>query len=320
MNELLAHHYPPELMTLLIDAIPRLIKGKKDVLTFFRGCGVNPQLYADLEQIVKFNRDTITKFEIVRQVLSRLNDKGDATLASRREILKRVTQWDDFSTCYDNQRIEAKGYVGEIQKLVNVKDSFTRINLEREKERLDRVAQHKAEIAQQQQIATDRSQIKSEMFGLFAETNFHKRGKSLEKVLNALFKSYNILIREDFKRIGNAGEGIVEQIDGVVELDGEVYLVELKWWSDPLGVAEVSQHLVRVFTRHAARGILISQSGYTDPAITICRDSLARSVFVLATLEEIVLLLERDESLVKLLRTKVQAAIVEKNPFVQPLR
>lgn len=113
---------------------------------------------------------------------------------------------------------------------------------------------------------------------------------------------------------------MVEQIDGVVEFDGHIYLVEMKWWSQPLGVADVSQHLVRVFNRGAARGILISQSGYTGPAITTCRESLAKSVFVLATLEEIVLLLERDASLVDLLRDKVRAAITDKNPLIEPLK
>ena len=133
MNEQLVHHYPPELMTILVDAIPRLLKSKKDVLVFFKGCGVARAIYADIEQTISQNRNSITKFEIVRQILTRLNDKGDTTLTQRREVLKRVTQWDDFTGCYDNDRMQAKGYVAEIQKLVNVKDSFTRMSQERDK-------------------------------------------------------------------------------------------------------------------------------------------------------------------------------------------
>jgi hypothetical protein len=33
----------------------------------------------------------------------------------------------------------------------------------------------------------------------------------------------------------------------------DFYLVEMKWWEKPLGTGEVSQHLVRVFTRHCRR-------------------------------------------------------------------
>jgi hypothetical protein len=90
----------------------------------------------------------------------------------------------------------------------------------------------------------------------------------------------------------------------------------MKWWFQPLGVGEVSHHLVRVFNRNAARGILISQSGFTEPAITTCRESLAKSVFVLGHLSEIVFLLERDGCLKDLIRSKVQAAIIDKKPLL----
>jgi len=63
----------------------------------------------------------------------------------------------------------------------------------------------------------------------------------------------------------------------VIELDGEIYLVEIKWWNKPLDTGEVSPHLVRVFSRHCARGLLISYSGFTAPAFTICKEALART-------------------------------------------
>jgi hypothetical protein len=317
MKDQLVHHWPPELTTLLVEAIPRLFKGKQNVLDFFKGCGVNPNLYADIQRTVRQTPDDINKFEIVRQILTRLNDMGDGALAQRREIVKRVTQWDDFTGCYDNQRTEAEGFVAKIQKIVNIKDSFTRMNQEREKVDQENRKKRDAEMAERQRLKAERDQIKSDLYTLFAETNVNKRGIALEGVLNRLFKSHGILIREAFQRIGVYGEGVVEQIDGVIVLDGDVYLVEMKWWSGPLGPGEVAQHLVRVFNRNAARGILISQSGYTDPAVTTCRESLARSVFVLAKLEEIVFLLEREGSLADLLRAKVHAAIMDKNPLVE---
>ena len=316
MNESLVHHYPPELMALLINAIPRLIKGKRDVLTFFKGCGVAASDLSGLNAQVQRDKDSISKFEIVRCVLTGLNERGDVTLAQRREVLRRVTQWDDFSTCYDNNRMEAKGYVAEIAKLVNVKDSFTRMNQEREKVEQESRRKREAEITERQRVRAERQTIRADLNALFLESNASKRGIALEGVLNRLFKSYGILIREAFKRVGDNGEGVIEQIDGVIELDGHVYLVEMKWWSDPLGVGEVSRHLVRVFNRNAARGILISQSGFTEPAITTCRESLATSVFVLAHLSEIVLLLERDGCLKDLLRAKIQAAIIDKKPLL----
>jgi restriction system protein len=313
------HHYPPELKALLIDAIARLIKGKQDVLNFFRGCGVAPSVYVDLQQIVRQNRESIKKVEIVRQLINRLNDQGELTLMARREILRQVTQWDDFSTCYDSDRMEAEGLVAKIQKLVNVKDSFTRMNLERERERQEKARLHEAEAASIQRTLREREQIKADLFSLFGESNAQKRGTALEGVLNRLFESHGMAIRDSFRRVGEPGEGVVEQIDGVVSLDGELYLVEMKWWSKPLDVGEVSHHLIRIYHRAAARGILISQSGYTPAALKVCRDALNHGVCALAHLSEFVLLLERNSSLPDLLRRKIQAAIVDKEPFVQPL-
>ncbi len=56
-----------------------------------------------------------------------------------------------------------------------------------------------------------------------------QRGKLLEVVLNDLFRAYNIHVREDFRRRDPESGVVLEQIDGVIELDGSVYLVEMKW-------------------------------------------------------------------------------------------
>lgn len=133
-------------------------------------------------------------------------------------------------------------------------------------------------------------------------------------MLNRLFRTGGILVREAFTRVASTGEGVVEQIDGVIELDGEIYLVEMKWWDKPLGTGEVSHHLVRVFSRHCARGLLISYSGYTDPSVMTCKEALARMVVVLCGLQEVVQLLEREDDLAEFLRKKVRAAVIDKNP------
>jgi hypothetical protein len=60
--------------------------------------------------------------------------------------------------------------------------------------------------------------------------------KALEGVLNRLFEVEHILIREAFEvHDEGADGGTIEQIDGAIELDGRMYLVEMKWWSQPFG-------------------------------------------------------------------------------------
>ena len=76
MSSEIIHHYPPELLRLLIDTLPLLCRSKQDVLMFFKGAGVSSAMTADLAEKLAADRTGVNKLEIVRVVLVRLNDKG----------------------------------------------------------------------------------------------------------------------------------------------------------------------------------------------------------------------------------------------------
>jgi restriction system protein len=310
-------HYPPELLGLLVDTIPRLARSKKDVLMFFRGAGVSQTHLAELAQQVSQSPASVNKFDMVRTVLARLNAAGESELRARREVLKRVVEFEDFSGCWENDRLEAQGLVHRIRTVVNVKDSFTRMKDELERERAEHRREHEKRAAEHTKREAAREEIKRDLFALFAESNPWRRGKQLEAVLNRLFAHYAVLVREAFVLRGDPGTGIVEQIDGVIELDGHLYLVEIKWHGKALGVPEVSQHLVRVFTRGDVRAVIISDSEFSEGAIQQCRDDLSQKVVVLCVLEEIVKVLESGSELGAMLRAKVQAAIIDRRPFAR---
>ncbi|MBN3208401.1 hypothetical protein H5A35_13415 [Pectobacterium brasiliense] len=65
-----------------------------------------------------------------------------------------------------------------------------------------------------------------------------ERGRLLEGVLNDLFRVYGIHVCEDFRREDPDTAIVVEQIDGVIELDGSVHLVEMKWLNSAIGIGE----------------------------------------------------------------------------------
>ena len=77
MNIEIIHHYPPEILNLLVDTIPLLCRSKNDVLVFFKGAGVPEAITADFSQKLATDRSSVNKYEIVREVLVRLNDKGE---------------------------------------------------------------------------------------------------------------------------------------------------------------------------------------------------------------------------------------------------
>ncbi|MDX6558558.1 MAG: hypothetical protein QOF72_1607 [Blastocatellia bacterium] len=229
---------------------------------FFQGAGVAPSVLATHQKLLKTDREAFKKHNVTREILKKLNQMGDAALAQRREILKRVTQFEDFSVCWESDRAPARGLVAQIRELVNEKDSFTRMNLERERERRERLEQKKVQDAAIEKRKAEFARAKSQFFSLFGEKDAHKRGKALEGALNSLFAVEGILIREAFSIKGKCGEGVIEQIDGLIEIDGQLYLVEAKWWNTTLGPKEVSPHLVRVYGRGGvAYGLFIT---YTD--------------------------------------------------------
>lgn len=190
------------------------------------------------------------------------------------------------------------------------------MNLEREKES----QKHKDEYNKRQKQLIEKEQklekVKFDLYSLFSLSDRQKRGNLLEDVLNRLFKIYGILVRESFRLIDKDSGGVEEQIDGIIEIDGAVYLVEIKWTKDPTDVVDVSRHLVRVYHRGCARAIFISSSGYTKAAIKVCEEALQKTVITLCTLKELVTLLDNKNNLKEFLNRKINAAIAEKKPFL----
>lgn len=306
--------YSPDLLSLLVEAVPKLCKSKKDFLLCFQGAGVPSTLLAPHEALLRNDKEAFKKHLVTRDLLKTLNEAGDGGLRQRREILKRVTEFEDFSVCWENDRAAARGLIAQISHLVNVKDSFTRMNLEREGERKKRQAKLKAQEETQAQRRSKVAKVKSDLFALFGENDAHKRGKALEGVLNSLFMAQDVLIREAFTIKGRSGEGVIEQIDGLIEIDGQLYLVEVKWWNKSLGVAEVSPHVVRVYGRGGvAYGLFISYTDFTEAARNTFRDAtLQGRVIIFAKLQEIVELLEREGDINSWIKQKVRVAIADK--------
>jgi hypothetical protein len=313
-------HYPPEVFSLLVDTIPLLCRSKSDVVLFFTGAGVAPEDLAEASRKVRTDRASINKYEIARGILTKANARGDSGLRARREILKRVTEFEDYSTCWPEDQLKARGLVASIRSVINVKDSFTRMKQERDAEKdqeLTRQHAQQAAAAQRRERIEEVGNKLGTLFGM--EDAPQARGKLLEAVLNDLFKAYGVHVREDFKRRDPESSVVLEQIDGVITLDGSIHLVEMKWLKTPVGVAEFGTHLVRVFGRANASGIFISNSKFTQSVVTQCRDFLNQRTTFLCSLQEIVMLLQRKDDFVGFLRRKSQAAIVDKNPYLEIL-
>lgn len=309
------YHFSPDFLNLLVDTIPRLCRSKKDVLIFFTSAGVNQKLLVDFTNRLQQDSASINKYEIARTVLVKLNDSGDVTLRERREIVKRIVEFNDFSRCWANDQLEATGLVAKVREEVNIKDSFTRMqhNYESklEEESKKRQIDERKRVEQLNQKRQKRQKIRLELIDLHQEIDTNKRGKQLEGILNRLFEHEDILVRESFTIKGENNEGIIQQIDGAIEVNSHLYLVEMKWWKDPLGPGDIAQHVMRLFERSDVRGIFISASGYTDAAIINIQKALNQKIIVLFTIKELVLILDNEKSFESLLKLKVEAIQLE---------
>lgn len=310
-----SYHFPPEFLSLLVDTIPKLCKSKKDVIYFFAGAGVKNNVFQEMKDRVHRDRHSINKYEIARNILVELNELGDIALQERREIVKRVVEFDDFSRCWSNDQIEAEGLVAKVQKMVKHKDTLTKIQehqREKEKELVrQRQEEEKERLKSIQEDKIEQQNIKQELSALFQESNSQKRGIKLEDLLNRFFKNQNILIKESFTIKGNNNEGIIQQIDGAIEVDNHFYLVEMKWKKDPLSPQDIGQHIVRLYSRSDVRGVFISASGYTPASTIEIEKALSQRTIILFTVKEFLILLENEDNFKKLFRSKLESVLLE---------
>lgn len=105
-----AYHWPPELLDLLIELVPRLNRSKEGVLGFLRGAGVSEDLLAPHRHQLAADKSAVSKYKIVRVVLSRINEQGDAGLGVRREILKRTIESRTSPHCGRTTVSRPRGY------------------------------------------------------------------------------------------------------------------------------------------------------------------------------------------------------------------
>jgi hypothetical protein len=201
-----AFHFPPDVLEAVVSAVPLLVRGKRDVVVFFQGCGVDPGYLVTLEPWTRKDSGKST-FHIAR--VRHVNELGDSGIGVRRRLLQRVAEFENFSACWPDEQLKAKGAVAQLAELINKKDAFTRLQQEQERTEVENREARRAEVERAVVKRAQRDRVKTELYTLFGESNPYRRGKALEGVLNRLFEVHGILVREAFTVNGDAGEGLV---------------------------------------------------------------------------------------------------------------
>jgi hypothetical protein len=120
-----SYRYPHDLLELLVDTLPRLIRSKAGLIDFFEDAGTPAELLAGWRARVEGDRHGVNKYHITRSVLRSLNELEDRARPVRREILRRIATSKDFSACWDDDRETAETLVAWVREVASDKDART---------------------------------------------------------------------------------------------------------------------------------------------------------------------------------------------------
>jgi hypothetical protein len=127
-------------------------------------------------------------------------------------------------------------------------------------------------------------------------TDPQQRGRDLEKLINELFSLFDMNPRASYS-IEH------EQIDGAFTCRTDDYLLEARWWKEPLGPKELNDFKVKVDGKaRNTLGLCIAIGGFTDGAVV--KHSNAGTPLVLMTGVDLMPILEGRLGLVDVLERK----------------
>ena len=138
-----------------------------------------------------------------------------------------------------------------------------------------------------------------------------QRGIALEKLMNSLFKTFEIPCQESFRR--NSGG---EQIDGAFELDGWYYLVECKWQKKVSDQQEIDG-LRGKLDRSGAQtmGVFLSINGWSGNVENLTKQNSGKRV-ILIDGNDLRSVLAGDLGLPDMIKEKLRFLNLRAEPFV----
>jgi hypothetical protein len=244
---------------------------------FWHGGSKLPAINALLESTLKFKRDRFCPLmiNIVKEGLKYRIKNGNPIT---QEEMKKI-----------NLIIDRIGF-----KIPELVDPSFMINLPKEVSN-----ESEKQVVQSNIVPKERLIYLEGNFLEISKLQPHQRGYAFEKFLHNLFETYRFNPRPSFKIIG-------EQIDGSLEFDHEIYLIEAKWQTDPVGVGDLSILQDRVRGHSAfGRGFFFTCGNFSPDGVNAFQRH-GRSSIVGIDGQDLYLILSQHLPLDKVLRQKVR--------------
>ncbi len=162
-----AYPFRPDVYTAVVQAVPLLCKSKRDVVRFFRGTGMSHVRLDALAKQVGLDPESLKNHQMTDELLEIANrDASDTGLKVRREILKRIVDFNNFESCWPGDQLAAKGAVAKVRELINEKDAFTRMAQANDRERAQRMEESRRQADEKRRKREEHERVKQDLYAV----------------------------------------------------------------------------------------------------------------------------------------------------------
>ena len=148
-------------------------------------------------------------------------------------------------------------------------------------------------------------ELYTKYFQMKKNPDSQSRGYEFQSFLGDLFKLWKLNPRKAFRITG-------EEIDGSIEVDNEIYLLEARWRKNPANKNDLILFSTKVGNKSEwTRGIFVSVNGYDEEALHY-HESHGKLNFIAVRGSEIEKMLSGEIDLIDLFRKKVRVSAEEK--------
>ena len=278
----------------LADALAVIFWNKQPLARYLRGMLRDvPELLADLDFYGEKKRETAG-----RLVDHLLEARYQAVTIA---LMLNIAAMDSFPNL--EGRDDSAQLISQAQRAVASLRTWT----ERHEALIDEHEQYAQDIAAAAaKAATSRAfsasiqALRDQFLAMHADaSNPQARGKAFEGFLNELFGLFDLTPRAAYSLER-------EQIDGAFSFDTDDYILEARWWQEPIGREHLDVFKSKISRKGKnALGLYISVSGYTGDAL---QEYSASTPFITIEGGDLIAVLEERVPLDELLRRKKRHA------------
>ena len=176
----------------------------------------------------------------------------DTRLEISRNFVRTLIEHRDFVPQDPRHRVEnAERSALKLKQLIKEQDD--------QREQAERTRRHAAASYPKKTYAQEMESLRHAFEAAHAMTP-QAKGYALEKIVIDLMRISGISAEQPFRLVG-------EQIDGAIKHDGRFYLLEVKWFAEPIETKHIQSLYMKVLGKFEAGGIFIAMSGFTGGVV-----------------------------------------------------